>query len=108
MLYGDMASVKARFFKALSDKTRIAILEALNEKGRMNVSDICGRIGMEQSTVSHHLACLRNCGLVRTRKEGKQVFYSLNGETVEKLLLLSGQHVKALAEEILSCEVLKE
>lgn len=108
MLYGDMASVKARFFKALSDKTRITILESLRDKGRMNVSDICLKVGMEQSTISHHLACLRNCGLVKTRKEGKQVFYSLNGETVEKLLQLSGQHVKALAEEILSCEVLEE
>jgi len=105
MLYGDMVAVKARFFKALSDKTRIAILEALKARGRMNVSDICRQINMEQSTVSHHLACLRNCGLVSTQKEGKQVFYSLNGEIAKKLLLLSEQHVKVLAEEILACEV---
>jgi DNA-binding transcriptional ArsR family regulator len=107
MLFGDMTAVKARFFKALSDKTRVAILEALREKKQMNVGEICEDLDMEQSTISHHLRCLRNCGLVKTKKEGKQVFYSLNGEIVEKLLVLSGKHVKALAEEILSCEVLK-
>lgn len=108
MLYGDMTAVKARFFKALSDRSRISILEALREKEQMNVGEICEALNMEQSTVSHHLRCLRNCGLVRTRKEGKQVFYSLNGEIVEKLLVLSGKHVKALAQEILSCDVLKK
>lgn len=107
MLYGDITAVKARFFKALSDRNRISILEALRDNGQMNVGEICKSLSMEQSTVSHHLRCLRNCGLVKTKKKGKQVFYSLNGEIVEKLLVLSGEHVKTLAQEILSCDVLR-
>ena len=98
----DMATLKAWFFKALSDKNRIIILEALTKNGWMSVGDISKMTQIEQSTVSHHLGFLRNSGLVKTRKKGKQNFYALNGETAEKLLFLSENHVRLMAEKVIS------
>lgn len=102
MFEEDMTSLKARFFKALSDKNRITILEVLTENGWVSVGDICGLTEIKQSTVSHHLGCLRNCGLVKTHKKGKQTLYTLNGETAEKLLFLSEHHIRTLAEKVIS------
>jgi DNA-binding transcriptional ArsR family regulator len=107
MVYEDLTAVKARFFKALGDRTRLGILEALKSRGSMSVGEICEATGAEQSTVSHHLACLRTCGLVRARKEGKQVIYSINGDFVRKILELSEDHVRGLAEQILSCKIVE-
>ncbi len=102
MLAEDMTYLKARFFKALSDRSRILILEALSRREWMSVGDICDITDIEQSTVSHHLGFLRSCGLVKTRKRGKKVFYSLNGRIAEKLLFLSETHVRSMAEKLMS------
>lgn len=101
-------SAKAGFFKALSDETRISIVDALQKNKWMNVGEICEEIGKEQSIVSHHLSCLRNCGLVKTKKEGKYTLYSLNGDIISEILDLTEKHVNALFENILSCEVIKK
>lgn len=65
------------FFKALSDPTRIQILNLL-KKGELCVSDICVNFNMKQPSISHHLTILKNAKIVSSRKEGKEVFYSLN------------------------------
>ena len=69
------------FCKALADDTRQKILVMLLN-GEMRVSDIVDAFTMSQPTISHHLGILKQFGLVTSRKEGKQVFYSLNGELV--------------------------
>ena len=71
----------------------------------MCVSDICKATGKDQSLISHHMSCLRNCGLVNTEKNGKFVVYSIKNEHVSKILDLSDKHVKEMLEGILSCEV---
>ncbi|MFQ6050922.1 MAG: ArsR/SmtB family transcription factor [Candidatus Hydrothermarchaeota archaeon] len=106
MFDGDLTLAKARFFKALGDETRIKILEALRKNRWMSVTDICDETGKEQSSISHHLACLRNCGLVKTKKKGKFILYSLNGDLVQEILKLSDNHVRTLFEKILACEIL--
>ncbi len=108
MLNGTLVSAKAGFFKALGDENRIAIVDVLRKKGPTNVGNICSEIGKEQSIVSHHLSCLRSCGLVRTKKEGKYVLYALNGEIISKIIDLTDEHVSGLFESILACEVVKE
>ncbi|MCX9012814.1 MAG: metalloregulator ArsR/SmtB family transcription factor [Candidatus Methanoperedens sp.] len=105
MLNGDLTTAKKYFFSALSDETRLSILYALKENGGMCVSDICKATGKDQSLVSHHLTCLRNCGLVNTEKNGKFVVYSIKNELVSKILDFSDRHVKEMLEGILSCEV---
>lgn len=65
------------FCRALSDETRQKILQMLRER-EMCVSEIVDAFAMSQPTISHHLAVLKNTGLVSDRKEGKQVYYSLD------------------------------
>ena len=69
-------SPAAALFHGLADPTRLAILQRLAD-GEARVVDLTGLLSMAQSTVSAHLACLRDCGLVVGRPEGRQMFYSL-------------------------------
>ena len=66
-------------FRLLSDKTRLNILLLLS-KGERNVTSLCGELGLPQPTVSHHLGLLRMSNLISNRRDGKQVFYDLNGQ----------------------------
>jgi ArsR family transcriptional regulator len=69
------------FCKALADDTRQRILVMLQED-EMCVSDIVAAFDMSQPTISHHLGILRQFNLVTGRKEGKQVYYSINRDNV--------------------------
>src|SRR5688572_9858039 len=66
-------------FRLLSDKTRLNILMLLT-KGVRNVTSLCEELGLPQPTVSHHLGLLRMSNLIGNRRNGKQVFYGLNGQ----------------------------
>lgn len=70
-----------QLLRVLSDPTRLRLLEALRD-GEKNVSGLCQTLELAQPTVSHHLALLRSAGMVRPRRDGKQIFYSLQTETV--------------------------
>ena len=88
------------FCKALADETRQKILEMLLN-GEMRVGDIVNEFTMSQPTISHHLSVLKQFNLVSSRKEGKQVFYTINRDNV---IDCCGQLVaKFNAEEV--CEV---
>jgi len=69
------------FCKALADETRQKILEMLLN-GEMRVGDIVDEFSMSQPTISHHLNVLKQFKLVASRKEGKQVFYTINRDNV--------------------------
>jgi ArsR family transcriptional regulator len=69
------------FCKALADNTRQRILEMLLD-GEMCVSDIVEAFDTSQPTISHHLAVLRQFGMVTHRKEGKQVYYAINRDNI--------------------------
>jgi ArsR family transcriptional regulator len=69
------------FCKAMADETRQRILEMLLE-GEKCVTDIVAAFSMSQPTISHHLNILKQSGLVTSRKEGKQVFYAINHDSV--------------------------
>ena len=64
--------------RLLSDKTRLNILMLL-AKGERNVSSLCDQLRLPQPTVSHHLGLLRMSNLITNRRDGKQVFYELDG-----------------------------
>lgn len=63
-------------FRSLGDPARLGVLRHLASR-EQRVVDLTDRLGLAQSTVSGHLACLRACGLVAVRAEGRQSFYSL-------------------------------
>jgi len=65
-------------FRLLSDKTRLNILLLL-AAGERNVTSLCEELALPQPTVSHHLGLLRMRNLISNRRDGKQVFYGLNG-----------------------------
>lgn len=71
------------FCKALSDETRQSILKMLQRR-EMSVGEVVEAFNISQPTISHHLNVLKNVGLVTSRKEGKQIFYSINQENVEE------------------------
>lgn len=66
----------AKLFHGFADPTRLAILLALTE-GERRVVDLVREVGSSQPNVSGHLACLKDCGLVVDRPEGRQVFYRI-------------------------------
>jgi ArsR family transcriptional regulator, cadmium/lead-responsive transcriptional repressor len=63
-------------FRSLGDPARLAIVDRL-ARGEARVVDLTRLLGLAQSTVSQHLACLRGCGLVEARTAGRQSYYSL-------------------------------
>ena len=83
----------AATFRILGDRTRLGILGALSA-GELCVCDICETLGMSQSAVSHQLRLLRETRLVKNRREGKNVFYSLDDDHVKALFNLGLEHVR--------------
>lgn len=69
------------FAKAIADETRQKIMSACCCQP-LSVNEIVGKIGFSQPTISHHLAILREAGLVNLREEGKNTFYTLNQERI--------------------------
>lgn len=78
------ASQLASLFDALSDPTRLRIIAALLE-GEMNVGDLVASIGLSKSAVSHRLRDIRDKRLVRSRKQGRQVYVTLDDDNVAEL-----------------------
>jgi DNA-binding transcriptional ArsR family regulator len=77
LLDEDTAQEAAERAKALSDPTRLTLAEALREGGELCVCDLSWIVGRSQNLVSHHLGALRSRGLVRSRRDGKMVMYTL-------------------------------
>jgi len=75
----------AKLFRGFGDRTRLAILVELGS-GERRVTDLVEHLGGSQSTISGHLACLRDCGLVTGRPEGRQMFYRVAHPEVVRLL----------------------
>lgn len=84
-LADDQADLVVEVFRMLSDATRVQLLWALAD-GELAVNDLAGRVGKPAPSVSQHLAKLRMARLVRTRREGTQVFYRLENDHVRQLL----------------------
>jgi len=68
----------SQLFRVLSDQTRLRLVVILREQGEQHVTSLCKKLRLPQPTVSHHLGLLRAHGLVRNRRAGKQVFYSVD------------------------------
>ena len=83
----------AELFKLFGDGTRIAILWALTE-AELCVRDLCALLRMKQPAVSHQLKNLKQSRVVKARREGKVIFYSLDDDHIDKLLDLGMEHVR--------------
>jgi ArsR family transcriptional regulator len=72
-----------RFLRALASEERIAILEELENKGKINASEVEKKFYMEQSTASHHLNILKKANILDCQKQGRNIFYHLKEEVLD-------------------------
>ncbi len=103
------ADLHARFFRALGDPTRVRLLHLLLDApaGELNVGELVAAVGAPQGRVSTHLGCLRWCGLVQARREGRQVYYRVADPRVREMLALAGALVHDHAAGVASCGVIR-
>ena len=99
------AGLTAKFFRGLGDPTRVRILELLLE-GERTVSEIVEETGVLQGRLSSHLACLRWCGFVVARREGRQVYYRLADRRVRQLVRLAEDFLADHADSVELCGVI--
>ena len=83
----------ADFFRILGETTRVKILDAL-DKNELCVCDIANVLGMSKSSISHQLGTLRRSGIVKCRKVGKEVFYTLDDEHVKEVFEVAIEHIE--------------
>ena len=88
----EAAARLAELFRTLGDPSRVRIISALLE-GEANVGDLAEKIELSPSAVSHQLRSLRQMRLVRTRKEGREVYYALDDDHVAELFQRGLDHV---------------
>ena len=89
----DLFNKLAEFFKILGDTTRAKILYALDQN-EMCVCDIANVLGMSKSSISHQLKTLKLSGIVKFRKEGKEVYYTLDDEHIKELFEVGIEHIE--------------
>ncbi len=100
------ADLLARFFRALGDPTRLRLLSLLLERER-TVTELVEAVGAPQGRISTHLGCLRWCGLVTARREGRQMIYAITDPRVRALLGTAGAMLRDYAAGIASCGVIR-
>ena len=95
----------AKYFRAYADPTRLQILELVAVRER-SVGELVSLTGEAQPKISNHLACLRWCGFVATRREHRRVFYSIADPRVVELLELARGLLADNAEHVSCCSTI--
>ncbi|WP_341637013.1 metalloregulator ArsR/SmtB family transcription factor [Staphylococcus casei] len=95
--------LKTHFIHGLSNKSRLTILELL-KSNEMTVNEIVEKSKISQSSISQHLSCLKGCGLVSSRQEGKYVYYQIKDNQILELLKLIDSVVEDTEDDIESCQ----
>jgi DNA-binding transcriptional ArsR family regulator len=93
----------AKYFRGLGDPSRLRILELLRDEGELSVGALVERLGLPQPKVSNHLACLRWCGFIEARREGRTVFNRIADPRVMAMLDLAESLLADNAEHIAAC-----
>lgn len=95
-------ALKAKLFRGFSDLSRVSILDVLRTQP-MTVTEIVHATGLSQSNTSNHLSCLKDCGLVVSRQDGRQVIYQLSDPRVTQLLELADELLAEVARGVYAC-----
>lgn len=95
--------LKIKFLHGFAHKVRVQILECIKEEEK-TVSQIVTDLKVSQSSVSQHLACLRGCGLIVGRQEGKYMYYSLRNEQVRDLLSMIDVVLEDVENDVACCD----
>jgi ArsR family transcriptional regulator, cadmium/lead-responsive transcriptional repressor len=97
----------AKYFRGLGDPIRLRILELLRDEGELSVGDLVSRLGLSQPKVSNHLACLRWCGFIEARREGRTVYNWISDARVVDMLGLAQALLADNAEHVAACCVIE-
>jgi ArsR family transcriptional regulator, cadmium/lead-responsive transcriptional repressor len=92
----------ARFFRVLGDPTRVRLIRALQD-GERSVGELVAEVGLRQPRVSAHLACLRHCGFVEYRRQGREVIYRLSLGNLRALIDDASEIMMPLSERLATC-----
>jgi DNA-binding transcriptional ArsR family regulator len=98
----------AKYFRGLGDPTRLRILQLLGETGELPAGELVRRLALPQATVSTHLACLRWCGFVTTRREHRAVIYRVADSRVQSLVAGAAALLEDNAEHVACCRTIDE
>ena len=98
----DHLELLAKWFRGLADPVRLGILEELRG-GERSVEELCEALGMKQPRISNHLACLRWCQFVATRRQGQRIYYRLADSRIPGILDLANRSLAEHAERVYSC-----
>ena len=101
----SVAGITAKFFRGLGDPTRVRVLQLL-AKGERTVGELVDQTGTLQGRLSSHLACLRWCGFVTTRREGRLVYYRIADERVLGLLASADEFIAEHGVSVDLCRVI--
>jgi ArsR family transcriptional regulator, cadmium/lead-responsive transcriptional repressor len=93
----------AKYFRVLADRVRLAILEQLADAGELSVGELVERVGVPQPNVSNHLACLRWCGFVETRREHRTAYNRIADARVIRVIALARQLLAGNEEHVAAC-----
>ncbi|HJU48479.1 MAG TPA: metalloregulator ArsR/SmtB family transcription factor, partial [Gaiellaceae bacterium] len=93
----------AKYFRGLGDPIRLRILGLLQSEGELSVGELVRRLALPQPKVSNHLACLRWCGFVEARREGRTVYNRIADRRVESILELAQSLLADNAEHVAAC-----
>lgn len=97
------ADLLAKYFRGLGDPTRVCILQLLADNDELAVGELVARLGQSQPKVSNHLACLRWCGFVTTRRAHPSVYYRVADDRVIELLSLGHGLLADNAAHVAAC-----
>ncbi|EDL65597.1 putative transcriptional regulator [Bacillus sp. SG-1] len=103
MLKGIDMETKVKFLQGFAHKMRIQILECIKEEEK-TVSQIVQDLDGSQSSISQHISCLKGCGLIVGRQEGKYVYYSLSNQKVRDLLTMFDVVLEEVQSDVACCE----
>jgi DNA-binding transcriptional ArsR family regulator len=92
----------AKYFRALGDATRLRVLELLSD-GERSVGELVAALGLPQPKVSNHLACLRWCGFVTTRREHRTIHYRLADDRIREIVALARELLSENADHVAAC-----
>ena len=93
----------AKYFRVFADPSRVRILEALEADGELSVGHLVERLALPQPSVSNHLACLRWCGFVETRREHRTIYYRLGDGRVSQVIELGRALLHENEEHVAAC-----
>lgn len=103
MLEQNDIDIKVKLLQGFAHKIRIQILESIRDEEK-TVSQIVHDLKGNQSNISQHLACLKGCGLIVGRQEGKYIYYSLSNEQVRDLLSMFDVVLEEVQNDVASCK----